>query len=119
MGKGSFEVGDRVRSPAYPDFGIMTLTGYNFGTWDGDGDNGKMGAFDASDLEKVGEESELATLRAFKEQAIARYPDLAPSEPETDEHAAIRLGQEYWDDKHKEAHDLASAAIAWARANPR
>ena len=59
---------------------------------------------------------ELATLRAFREQALARYPDLA--EPESDEDAVKRLVRNYYD-ADQMADDLVRAAIAWARANPR
>lgn len=60
---------------------------------------------------------ELAELRAFKEAAIKRFPELA--EPETDEAAADRFEEEYWHDRINKPRDLALAAIAWARANPR
>ena len=60
---------------------------------------------------------ELATLRAFREQALARYPDLA--EPESDSDAAYRLTKAYEAQPHGTPYDLARDAIAWARANPR
>lgn len=59
---------------------------------------------------------ELATLRAFREQALARYPDLA--EPESDEDAVERLVQNYYENDQM-ADELVRGAIAWARANPR
>lgn len=60
---------------------------------------------------------ELAELRAFKEAAIERFPELA--EPETDGQKSEWFEQQYWDDRIKKPRDLALAAIAWARANPR
>lgn len=59
---------------------------------------------------------ELAQLRAFKEQAIARYSDLG--EPESDEAAAERLRDEYMYSS-MDAVEFARKAIAWARANQR
>ena len=61
--------------------------------------------------------NELATLRAFRERALARYPDLA--EPESDSDAAYRLTKAYEAQPHGTPYDLARDAIAWARANPR
>jgi len=61
---------------------------------------------------------ELAELRAFKEQALRRFPALA--EPETDEEAAKRFVGEYYDDNAIQSiEDILNRAITWARANPR
>ena len=60
---------------------------------------------------------ELAQLRALKADAIARFPEL--DEPESDEDAAERLENEYWESELDKPKDLAIAAFAWARANPR
>ena len=57
-------------------------------------------------------DDELTTLRAFRDRAIARYPDLAT---ETDAEAAERIGGEVMG----HPASVAFAAIAWARANPR
>jgi len=61
---------------------------------------------------------ELESLRAFKEAAIARFPELG--EPETDEQAAERLGKEYYANANfKRLENFLPVAFAWARANPR
>ena len=60
---------------------------------------------------------ELAQLRAWKADAIARFPEL--DEPESEEDAAERIENEYWNDRLRRPADVALAAIAWARANPR
>lgn len=109
-------VGTRVRSRAYDHFGDMIVRDsthpqccdYADGT-------GSAGAFLDGDLYRV-ETDELATLRAFREQALARYPDLA--EPESDEDAVERLVQNYYENDQM-TDDLVRDAMAWARANPR
>lgn len=120
MSNGSFKVGDRVRYVSDgldltegKEYTVVSADGESFEVIDDVGDINATGNF-----ETVSEASdELAELRAFRDRAIERYPDLAG--PETDEQAASRLSQDYLDDMFKTAPELAAAAIAWARANPR
>lgn len=135
---GKFKVGDRVR--AIEDCGDdeWFVVGGTNGVvvdvdsdvdvrWDGWSDSWW---YEVDKVELVDPATdELATLRAFREQALARYPDLA--EPESDEDAARRICIENnWasgtDAENPNDEDfvlgvagVAYKAIAWARANPR
>ena len=71
----------------------------------------------SDEFELVSDDVELAELRAFKARALAKHPALA--EPETDEEAAQRFADSYNDDTYVAVVDAITAAIAWARANPR
>ena len=129
---GEFKVGDRVRYTGAlslredgehltPDrvgkTGViheLPVTQGGNGEWD---DGADWAGYFAGNLELVEPATdEIATLRAFREQALARYPDLA--EPESDEDAVRRLVQNYYENDQM-TDDLVLAAIAWARANPR
>lgn len=129
---GEFKVGDRVRYTGAlslrEDGGHLTpdrvgktgvicalpATQGGNGEWD---DGEYWSGYFAGNLELVEPATdELATLRTFREQALARYPDLA--EPESDEDAAYRLTKAYEAQPHGTPYDLARDAIAWARANP-
>jgi hypothetical protein len=72
------------------------------------------------EYELVVDADELAELRAFKETALAAgYVPPEPPKLETDEEAAERFREEWWNDIHDDVEDAILAAIAWARANPR
>lgn len=68
-------------------------------------------------IRNASDTDELAELRAFRDAAIAKYPDLAPVDP--DEAAVQRFAKMYWDDELSGVDEAVRAAIRWARANPR
>ena len=114
---GAIKAASRLRSgPVWPDDSGQYHLDCEAGMfWNEDGS--PWGDYGAWRIRNVGSEAEeLATLRAFREQALARYPDLA--EPESDEDAVERLVQNYYENDQM-ADDLVRDAIAWARANPR
>ena len=121
---GELKIGDRVRYVGRNTHGLTNGKIYDVVdiSWDGEtpmhlDDDGDIRDRTPGDYELVEPATEeLATLRAFREQALARYPDLA--EPESDEDAVERLVQNYYENDQM-VDELVRDAIAWARANPR
>ena len=126
-----FKVGDRVRADRDvdpDDFEYGFLEGASGVITHCDGDQVPRVKFDDERHFYVSEvnfslvespSDELTQLRAFKEAALASgYVPAEPDKPETDDEAAERLQEEYWDDKLKRPADVALAAFAWARSNP-
>ena len=116
-----FKVGDRVRSRCFPDWGVMKVVSYDTQPIykgveiSADADDGRRGAFPVEDIYIADQVTpdELTSLRAFRDRAIARYPDLAT---ETDYEAIDRFCSlldtyDRW--------SIVEEIIAWARANPR
>lgn len=60
---------------------------------------------------------EIAELRAWRDAAILKHPDLAPVDP--DEQAVQKIHRDWEEDNIETTEEAIRAAIAWARANPR
>lgn len=128
-----FKVGDRVRHPTHGDGTIAFDDGANDWNLRVDLDNaddkgnaaywvdadGRSSSYcDDQIITLVAEPEELTALRAFKAMALERYPDLE-QKPETDEEAAHRIRNDWYDGNLNDVIEVAIAAIKWARENPR